>query len=132
MNCQNCKRSTVIERVIVERITDTVIGGLCEPCERYFLSESDAATVDAVGATTECFSCDDRAYYVLPRLECMIQSNADSGTTVEYSLTRTTPRVCGAHLSGRLDKAPLADLADVANPVDPDGPGTPFDRSEIS
>lgn len=96
MNCQNCNGSTDIDRVIVEKITKTVLGVLCDACRREHFSKGEHSGEGA--GTTGCTKCADPAYYVLPRFDCLIQPDDGSGITIEYTLTPASPRVCGSHM----------------------------------
>lgn len=101
MNCQACDSSVRIDRVIVERITDTVIGALCDTCQRYHLSSGEPS--DPIAASVGCRDCDRPASYHLPRIECLIRYDTGRWATVEYTVTDTSPGVCTAHLQEIVD-----------------------------
>lgn len=103
MNCQACDSSVHIDRVIVERITDTVIGGLCETCQRYHLPAGEAS--DTRARTVGCLECDRPASYHLPRIDCLIRYDSGIRASVEYTVTETSPGVCATHLDDIVDTA---------------------------
>lgn len=105
MDCQKCKKSVTVDRVIVERITGSVLGALCETCQRSHLSEVGRS--DALTASPECVECGDPAYYFLPRIDCLIRSADGREPTVEYTLTDTSPAVCGTHFEEIVDTSYL-------------------------
>lgn len=101
MNCQACDSSVRIDRVIVERITDTVIGGLCETCQRCHLPAEEAS--DPMATTVGCRECDRPASYHLPRIDCLIRYDSGLPASVEYTVTETSPGVCTPHLGEIVD-----------------------------
>lgn len=97
MDCQNCNGTTDIDRVIVEKLTKSVLGVLCAPCQREHFSKVECS--DGQAGESGCRKCANPAYYYLPRFDCLIQRGDGSGTTIEYTLTPASPRVCGSHMA---------------------------------
>lgn len=100
MECLTCDRNGVLERVAVDILTGTELGGFCDAC-----LDTDGDLVfgeDIWHADAGCAVCSDDPHYQLPRIDCVIQYSDDRQDEVEYGITERTVQLCAAHLENLL------------------------------
>lgn len=95
MECLKCESGTVLDRLVVDRVTERPMGALCDSCQR-----TDIKRVfrrDVWHEDSGCVICAGRAHYYLPEIELRIEFDDLREDSIEYSVTDKTPRLCSNH-----------------------------------
>lgn len=104
MDCINCKSTGRLDRVVLDILTGTELGVLCEACldTRYDPVFKD----DIWHEDSGCAVCAEQPHYHLPLIDCLIEYSDDRSDELEYGVTDTTVRLCSEHLEELLTTTP--------------------------
>lgn len=95
MECLKCESGTVLDRLVVDRVTEQPMGALCDSCQRTDIERVFRG--DVWHEDSGCVICADRAHYYLPEIELRIEFDDHREDSIEYSVTDTTARLCSDH-----------------------------------
>jgi hypothetical protein len=104
MNCLKCERTAELDRVVVDILTGTEVGGLCERC-----LEAHGSPVfqdDIWREESACAVCAETPQYEIPLIDCLIRYADNRPDEVEYAITDATLRLCTTHLREFLMETP--------------------------
>jgi hypothetical protein len=95
MECISCGLRAGYNRVIIEEVQDTEVGGFCRNCELEAFGEtlSKCSNKDQT-----CLLCNRDGWYALSSWEPYEKTSEYHITTeVDFSVTERTPRLCDEH-----------------------------------
>jgi hypothetical protein len=96
MKCLRCERTAGLDRAVVDILTGSEVGGLCESC--LDTCSSPVFRDDVWRRDTDCAVCAETPHYEIPLIDCLIRYAGHRPDEVEYAITDTTLRLCAEHL----------------------------------
>lgn len=105
MNCVSCGLPSGYNRVLVERGTESELGGLCIECEERRFGDRLKWEIRAEMESEGCALCARDAEVRAPEWDPEMDVSSD-GTVVwnDYRVTETTPGLCEEHFGGLTDR----------------------------
>ena len=104
MECLKCEHTADLDRVVIDILTGTELGGLCGSC--LATCSSPAFRDDVWRRDTDCAVCAETPHYEIPLIDCLIQHGDDRPDEAEYVITDETLRLCADHLRESLMEPP--------------------------
>lgn len=96
MECTKCENPEAFNRVIINQLTGEELGVFCSDCE----STSFGEILDNPHWHQQngCAFCENPGKFKLPELDCLIESEDGTLSTLEYITLDETVALCTAHI----------------------------------